>query len=463
MADTTNLSQFLGDVATAIRTKKGTTEAIPAANFDTEIASIETGTDTSDATATSADIIKSKTAYVNGVKVTGTIKDFRSGLIPTYKGSFKSSGTAKTTFTATNDLGVLAIGSSTNIDIWVSTPDLASAIGLTPNKLKAGETILGVEGNLEPDKPDQTKTVAPTTEEQVITPDTGYELASVTVEAVTSDIDSNIQAENIKSGITILGVDGSFEGGRQTVKIYNSEEEVKADTDRQVGDIEFVFETKLVPYTSSAQGYDVFHHTISKDDELYGKMVLHFPETVTLPDVDYTLPTQLHFGFMQPAYEEDELSYSLNLTDTSATFKSTLHLYNPETGDITVTEKTIATWTSSDGKNYTRTFGEEPILVSCWSGAEDYDWKNICRYFLLMEISILKRKQIVTDILSTGTVYTNRSSCSFIERKTQLLPGVTAINQSGDIIIGDNSSYSDTVSPTEYNAALATAKDILGE
>ena len=43
MADTTNLSQFLSDVADAIRTKKETTEQIPAENFDQEILSIETG------------------------------------------------------------------------------------------------------------------------------------------------------------------------------------------------------------------------------------------------------------------------------------------------------------------------------------------------------------------------------------------------------------------------------------
>ena len=43
MADVTNLSQFLSDVADAIRTKKETTEPIPAENFDQEILSIETG------------------------------------------------------------------------------------------------------------------------------------------------------------------------------------------------------------------------------------------------------------------------------------------------------------------------------------------------------------------------------------------------------------------------------------
>ena len=60
----------------------------------------------------------------------------------------------------------------------------------------------------------QTKSATPKTSSQTIKPDSGYDgLSQVTISAVTSSIDSDIKASNIKKGVNILGVTGTLESG----------------------------------------------------------------------------------------------------------------------------------------------------------------------------------------------------------------------------------------------------------
>lgn len=104
---------------------------------------------------------------------------------------------------------------------------------ITPTNIRAGVSILGIQGNLSSDKPDQSKTVTPTISDQRVFADAGYELGEVLVKGVTKDIDSNIKAGNIKRGTTILGVSGEFDGGElqsKTVTPTTSEQNVTADT-----------------------------------------------------------------------------------------------------------------------------------------------------------------------------------------------------------------------------------------
>ena len=66
----------------------------------------------------------------------------------------------------------------------------------------------------------QNKTVSPSTSQQTVIADDGYQgLDTVTVNAVDSTIDSNIVPENIKKDVTILGVTGTVTSG---IKIPNT-------------------------------------------------------------------------------------------------------------------------------------------------------------------------------------------------------------------------------------------------
>lgn len=97
----------------------------------------------------------------------------------------------------------------------VTVNAVTSAIdsNIATGNIKDGVSILGVLGTVV-ELNGETATVTPSTSEQTITP-TGENknaLTSVTVEAVTAAIDANIVAENIKAGVTILGVEGTYTG-----------------------------------------------------------------------------------------------------------------------------------------------------------------------------------------------------------------------------------------------------------
>lgn len=125
--------------------------------------------DTGDANAAAADILSSKTAYVGGAKVTGSManRGAVSGTIATKDGTYNIPQGYH------NGSGSVAI-SSTEQDKLIA------------GNIKAGVLILGVTGSYSGEAIQaQEKSVTPTTAQQTVTPDIGYDyLSSVVVAAI---------------------------------------------------------------------------------------------------------------------------------------------------------------------------------------------------------------------------------------------------------------------------------------
>lgn len=175
------------------------------------------GIDTSDATASASDILSGKTAYVNGSKITGTIK----------------SKAAATVTPSTSDQTIASGQYLSGAQIIKGDSNLVAG------NIKKGTSIFGVTGTLETgstgiDTSDATATAShilsgktayvngqkitgtmssksaatytPSTSNQTIA--SGQYLSG----AQTIKGDSNLVASNIKSGVSIFGVSGTYSG-----------------------------------------------------------------------------------------------------------------------------------------------------------------------------------------------------------------------------------------------------------
>lgn len=141
--------------------------------------------DTSDATATAAEILSTKTAYVNGNKVTGSMPN--RGAVT---GTISTKAQQYTVPQGYHDgSGKVSIAS-------------AEQAKLIASNIRQGVTILGVEGSMSGTEDmdiEPAKTVTPSTTAQTVLPATGYDgMAQVTVEAIPVT-----RTDNAQGGVTV--------------------------------------------------------------------------------------------------------------------------------------------------------------------------------------------------------------------------------------------------------------------
>lgn len=205
--DSRALDTMFENIGNAIREKDGTTALITPGNMPAKIRAIQTGVDTSDATATENDIVGDKTAYVNGKKVAGNLYHMAQ-INVSYKGDAIRPVLSQTGITVEGFCevsGNTLVNDNTKVITSIYIPGDAAPDNVLEGTTFSSSDYIEATGTM-PDNGEASFELSNLADVDVAE---GYYSGGT---AKIADAEAaKIIPENIKKGVTILGVEGTME------------------------------------------------------------------------------------------------------------------------------------------------------------------------------------------------------------------------------------------------------------
>ena len=175
--------------------------------------------------------------------------------------------------------------------------------------------------------------------------------------------DENLKSENIKKDVSIFGVTGSLESSSGQIKLFETEEEMQADSTAKEADYAVVYDDSPMKMEAGVN-YN-------------GSLTMYFPKVVTLDEAVSSAISNKYWTML----DYNDVGYSL----TSSSFKFGTYDYMED--DIT---GEYVTYTSSDGITYTRTTDKDSITFELEYEVVLSTSHSIIGNFLLLENGVFR-------------------------------------------------------------------------
>ena len=404
-----------------------------------KVLAISTGIDTSDATATSTEIREGYTAYVNGEKVVGTIPDW---------------GTM--TYIPTTEDQVYGYG------MYITGPQIIKGdANLISGNIKKGVSIFNVEGSLESeggiDTSDATATAADILFDKTAYVD-GQKLTGTienleATEYIPSDTDQTIEAgkylagnqiikgdinlfpENIKSGVSIFGVEGS-------PHVINTDGATAVDIDILKGKTAYVAGSLI---EGAMESIEETEYTPSTNDQYIDSGFYISGPQIIKGDMNL-LPTNIRKGItifgVEGEYDSGGTGAEESVFIDCTSFNSSTEVYNEYSNVIMVSQDgTYQNFSNlEDGSIYNRIcayYGSGLAGINLRSGVANSGFYGIFPVMFSGNYALLKTVHFVSTWItpalnikliqadSVDEIPTKISNSDFVYQKTITLTSTT--------------------------------------